>query len=165
MKEKVKNNEEVELKTQIYEVGYLLVPTLSEEEVPAIYTSLKDLISGLNGQFISDEMPKMIPLAYTMLKVVQNVRSKFDSAYFGWVKFEMDTESILELKKKLDLDPNIIRFLLTKTVRENTIAPKKITSKDGATRRRTTTKKENTEESVVLDEKEIDEEIDKMVSA
>lgn len=165
MKEKVKNNEEVELKTQIYEVGYLLVPTLSEEEVPAIYTSLKDLISSLNGQFISDEMPKMIPLAYTMLKVVQNVRNKFDSAYFGWVKFEMDTESILELKKKLDLDPNIIRFLLTKTVRENTIAPKKITSKDGTTRRRITTKKENTEESVVLDEKEIDEEIDKMVSA
>jgi ribosomal protein S6 len=164
MKEKVKNNEEVELKTQVYEVGYLLVPTLSEEQVPAVYTSLKDLIASLNGQFISDEMPKMIPLAYTMLKVVQNVRSKFDSAYFGWVKFEMDTESILELKKKLDLDPNIIRFLITKTVKENTLSPKKFVSKEGGARRKTTAKKENTEE-VVLDEKEIDEEIDKMVAA
>lgn len=163
MKEKVKNNEEVELKTQVYEVGYLLVPTLSEEEVPAIYTSLKDLITSLKSEIISDEMPKSIPLAYTMLKVIQNVRNRFNTAYFGWVKFEMDTESVLELKKKLDLDTNIIRFLLTKTVRENTLAPKKFVSKEGGARKRTT--KKETEENVVLDEKEIDDEIEKMVAA
>lgn len=164
MKEKVKNNEELDLKTQVYEVGYLLVPTLGEEEVPAVYSSLKDLIVSLKGELISDEMPKMMPLAYEMLKVIQNVRNRFNTAYFGWVKFEMDTESVLELKKKLDFDSNIIRFLLVKTVRENTLAPKKFVNKEGGSRKKTTsTKKE--EEGVEMNEKEIDEEIDKMVSA
>lgn len=163
MKEKVKNNEELDLKTQVYEVGYLLVPTLGEEEVPAVYTSLKDLIVSLKGEIISDEMPRMIPLAYEMLKVIQNTRNRFNTAYFGWVKFEMDTESILELKKKLDLDSNIIRFLLTKTVKENTLAPKKFVSKEGGVRKRVTPLKK--EENVEIDEKEIDEEIEKMVSA
>ncbi|MFA7285779.1 MAG: 30S ribosomal protein S6 [Candidatus Paceibacterota bacterium] len=166
MKEKEKNLEEVELNTKIYEVGYLLAPTLSEEEVPTIVGNLKELVSSLKGEFISEEMPKMIPLAYTMLKVVQNVRSKFDDAYFGWVKFEMDSVGILELKKKLDLDPNIIRFLILKTVRENTLAQKRFPTKEGGIKRKTfTAKKEGEEEVAPIDEKEIDEEIEKMVSA
>lgn len=166
MKEKEKNLEEVELNTKIYEVGYLLAPTLSEEEVPTIVGNLKELVSSLKGEFISEEMPKMIPLAYTMLKVVQNVRSKFDDAYFGWVKFEMDSVGILELKKKLDLDPNIIRFLILKTVRENTLAQKRFPAKEGGIKRKTfTAKKEGEEEVAPIDEKEIDEEIEKMVSA
>jgi ribosomal protein S6 len=165
MKEKEKNLEEVELNTKIYEVGYLLVPTLSEEEVPTIFGDLKELITSFKGEFISEEMPKMIPLAYTMLKVVQNVRSKFDNAYFGWVKFEMDSVSILELKKKLDLNPNIIRFLILKTVKENTLAQKRFPSKEGGIKRKTfTAKKEGEEEVAPIDEKEIDEEIEKMVA-
>jgi ribosomal protein S6 len=165
MKEKEKNLEEVELNTKIYEVGYLLVPTLSEEEVPTIVGDLKELISSLKGEFISEEMPKMIPLAYTMLKVVQNVRSKFDSGYFGWIKFEMDSVGILELKKKLDLSPNIIRFLILKTVRENTLAQKRFPSKEGGIKRKTfVAKREEGEEVAPIDEKEIDEEIEKMVA-
>src|ERR1035437_4434621 len=107
--------------SRIYEVGYLFVPTIAGEDVPGLYGNLKELVTSMGGELIADEMPRMINLAYTMLKVVSNVRSKFNTAYFGWVKFEMDPEKISELKNKLDLDPNIIRFLITKTVKENTI--------------------------------------------
>ena len=110
-------NEIENTEKRIYELGYLLIPTLSLEDMPAIYGNLKDLIIGLGGEIISDEIPKMISLAYTMLKVTQNVRNKFDTAYFGWIKFEIIPEKVLELKEKLKVDPNVIRSLMLKTVR------------------------------------------------
>ncbi len=159
------NNEDVGVDSRVYEVGYLLVPTIPEEGVPGLYSALKDLVVSLGGEIISDEMPKMTPLAYTMLKVVQNVRNRFDTAYFGWVKFEITPEKVLELKKKLDLDPNFVRFLILKTVKENTIAAKRFIHKDSR-RKVSTTKKEGENEVVVpIDKEEIDKEIDAMVSA
>lgn len=162
----VENKEEIDAKMQVYEVGYLLVPTLAEDEVPGVYGTLKDTISTFGGELISDEMPKMIELAYQMVKVVQNVRSKFDNAYFGWVKFEMDSQKVLELKKKLDLDPLMLRFLILKTVKENTIATKKFALKDAPKRKPFSAKKEGEEmaEVVEINKEEIDKEIDAMVA-
>ena len=151
--------------SRIYEVGYLLVPSIPEEEVPATYGNLKELVSSFGGIMISDEMPVMINLAYTMQKTVQNVRSKYNTAYFGWVKFYMDAEKILELKKKLDLDPNIIRFLMIKTVKENTIAAKRFVHKDISRKKIQTIKSGDSEENVVINKEEIDKEIDAMVAA
>src|SRR3989344_2897987 len=105
-------NDTKDIDGRIYELGYLLVSTIPIEDVPTNYSNLKDLIISQGGEIISDEMPKEIKLAYTMRKIVQNVRSKFDSAYFGWIKFEIYPEQIIELKKKLDIDVNIIRFLI-----------------------------------------------------
>lgn len=158
------NNENLDINSRVYEVGYLLLPTISEEEIPAIYTNLKDLVSSLGGEVISDEMPKMIPLAYTMAKVIQNVRSKFDSAYFGWVKFDMSPEKVSELKKKLDVDTNFIRFLILKTVKENTIAAKRFIHKDSRRKIVTTKKEDENETSTPIDKEEIDKEIDAMVA-
>jgi ribosomal protein S6 len=150
---------------RVYEVGYLFVPTISEEELPANYGNLKELISSFRGQIISDEMPKMITLAYQMLKVVANVRSKFNTAYFGWVKFEMDPASVLELKKKLDLSPNIIRFLILKTVKENTIATKRFVYRDQAHRKAPAKSADGVvAEPVEINKEEIDKEIDAMIA-
>ncbi len=149
---------------QVYEVGYLLVPTIAGESVPTVYGNLKALITSLGGQLIADEMPRQIALAYTMTKVYKNVRNKFDSAYFGWVKFEMERAKVAELKKKLDLDPEIIRFLITKTVKENTIAAKRFVHRDMIRRRPPTAKKEGGEIPVEINKEEIDKEIDALVA-
>lgn len=150
--------------SRVYEVGYLLVPTVFETDLPAMYGNLKELVSSLGGVVISDEMPKMINLAYAMTKVVANVRNKFNTACFGWVKFTMDSDKVLELKKKLDLDPNFIRFLILKTVKENTIATKRFVR--GETHRRPTYKKnENNETAAPINKEEIDKEIDALVEA
>ena len=161
----IKNEIEIEgdANSRVYELGYLLVPTISEENLSVIYGNLKELVVSFGGEIISDEMPKMIPLAYPMLKVVANVRNKFKTAYFGWAKFTMDSDKVLELKKKLDLDPNFIRFLILKTVKENTIATKKFAR--GETHRRPMYKKnENKETAVPINKEEIDKEIDAMVA-
>lgn len=148
---------------RVYEVGYLLVPTIPGEEVPMLYGNIKELVTSMGGDMITDEMPRMIPLAYTMSKIVKNVKSKFDNAYFGWVKFTMSPDAILKLKTKLDLDTNIIRFLITKTVKENTIAAKRFVQRD-ARRRTPVSHKEEGGAPVEIDEKEIDKEIDAMVA-
>jgi len=166
--EKDLKNEETEAETRepkVYELGYLLVPTITIEDVPVMYGNLKELVSSMGGEIISDEMPKSIPLAYTMLKVVKNVRSKFDTAYFGWIKFSMSASAIVSLKKKLDLDPNVIRFLILKTVKENTIAAKRFVGRDMVRRKPTTsTKTDESGAPVEINKEEIDKEIDAMVA-
>ncbi len=148
--------------SKVYELGYLLVPTIKEEDVPVTYGNLKELIVSFGGEVVMDEMPKMTNLAYEMLKVVSNVRNKFNTAYFGWTKFTMAPSQVLELKKKLDLDPTIIRFLLLKTVKENTIAAKRFVR--GETYKKPTTKKSSENEVVTpINKEEIDKEIDAMV--
>jgi len=161
---KVEKEEVIEGELKVYELGYLLVPTLGEEEAPSVYGNIKELISNLGGQFIMDDMPKLIPLAYTMDKIIQNVRHKFDSAYFGWVKFDMQGDKVEELKKKLDLDTNLVRFLITKTVRENTVAGKRFGDRTFIKKRPTTVRKEG-EEVVEINKEEIDKEIDAMIEA
>lgn len=149
---------------RIYELGYLLVPTIAEENLPVSFGNLKELISSFGGNLIADEMPKMIQLAYPMVKVVANVRNKVNTAYFGWVKFNMDSDKVLELKKKLDLDPTIVRFLILKTVKENTIAAKRFVRGD-VLHRKPTTHKEEGEQALPINKEEVDREIDAMVSA
>ena len=149
--------------SRVYELGYLLVPTLTEENVPAAYGNLKELVSSFGGMPIFDEMPKMIPLAYTMSKVISNVRSKWNTAYFGWMKFTMDSDKIPELKKKLDLEQNLIRFLIIKTVKENTIATKRFVRTD-MHRGRKTEKGGEGETVLPINKEEIDKEIDALVA-
>lgn len=156
--------ENKDLDARVYEVGYLLAPTIPEGEAPVVYNSLKELIASFDGEIISDEMPKMIGLAYAMPKVLQNVRHKFDTAYFGWIKFSMDPEKVLKLKKKLDLDLNFIRFLILKTVKENTIATKRFVHRDVAHRRLPVMRKKGgSEDAVPINKEEIDKEIEAMV--
>jgi len=151
--------------SRVYELGYLLVPTIAPEDVPKSYGNLKELISSFGGEFIADEMPKAIPLAYTMEKDTANIRSKFTNAYFGWIKFYMDPEKVLELKKKFDLHPDLIRFLILKTVKENTIAAKRYIGRDSAYRRAPGVRKTaEGEEAPPINKEEIDKEIDAMVA-
>jgi ribosomal protein S6 len=165
----VENKEESKISAvgegKVYELGYLLVPTIKEEEAPAVYGNLKDLVASFGGSVIADEMPKMMTIAYPMTKVVANIRSKFTTAYFGWIKFTMSSSDVVELKKKLDFDPNVIRFLIIKTVKENTIASKRFVRGDVA-RKSPAAKKEGEEvEATPIDKAEIDKEIDAMIAA
>lgn len=151
---------------KVYEVGYLLLPKLSEEEIPAVYGNFKELVSRLGGEVISDEMPKMIGLAYSMSKVISNVRNNFTNAYFGWVKFYMEADKIAELKKAFTNDANVLRFLITKTVKENTMSSKRFTSREGMPRRRVTptiVRKEEGE-ALPINKEEIDKEIEALVA-
>lgn len=157
--------EEKEAKMTVYEVGYLFVPTIAEENVGGEVTKLKDMLSENGAQFISDEYPKLIELAYEMSRNISNKKVKFTTGYFGWIKFEMSAEDVLKAKDMLDKDESIIRFLLIKTVRESTMAPKRAYTKQDGSKRRTTKTSTDTPpaEEQPIDEETIDQDIDALV--
>jgi len=157
------SNEEVESRLDVYEVGYLLVPTIAEENVGGEVTTLKDNLSSNGASFISEEFPKFIDLAYEMSRLIDNKKQKFNSAYFGWVKFETTPSKAKTIKEMLDKDEKLIRFILIKTVRENTMSVKKSYSRQDGAKKKITLKTEK-EESVPIDEETIDKEIDALVS-
>ncbi len=120
--EPVENTNEDAKTTRIYEVGFLFVPTITEEALATDVGALKDSIGKHGVAFISEEFPKAIELAYTMDRTIDHKRQKYDRAYFGWVKFEADPEMLESIKKTLEANDKIIRFLIVKTVRENTLS-------------------------------------------
>lgn len=107
--------------TAVYEASYLLLPTLSQEQVPGKVAGIKEALVSFGATLISDEDPVLIDLAYQMEKVVQTNRHKANEGYFGWVKFELEKSSINLVKKFLDESPDVLRHLIIKTVKENTL--------------------------------------------
>ena len=107
---------------RIYEVGFHIVPSIPEEKLSSELTAIKDVLEKNGAVFISEEFPKLKPLSYQMTKVLGPKHLKFDTAYFGWVKFEMAPENIDTVKKALELSETILRFLIIKTVRESTLS-------------------------------------------
>lgn len=107
---------------RVYEVGYLLLPSIPEEKVPDEVSIIKEHIARLGGVILSQEEPRMRTLAYEMVKPVGTRNERFKSAYFGWVKFESMPDGAVELKKVFDLSPSVLRFILIKTVREDTVS-------------------------------------------
>ncbi|PIR38797.1 MAG: hypothetical protein COV34_00560 [Candidatus Zambryskibacteria bacterium CG10_big_fil_rev_8_21_14_0_10_42_12] len=105
----------------VYETGFHLNPSLPEGEVLGKVTDLKDHISSRGGVFISEGFPTLRPLTYTIVKRIGNENKRFNQSYFGWIKFEMTPEAIVDFKKVLENDNDIIRFLIIKTVREDTM--------------------------------------------
>jgi ribosomal protein S6 len=152
--------DEKEIRLGIYEVGYLMLPSIAEENLGAEVTTFKDMFLENGAVFISDEYPKLIELAYEMSRSIENKKQKFSYGYFGWVKFECDTNQAKIIKSILDKNEKLVRFIMIKTVRENTMSVKRTYNKqDGKTRRPS----QKQEEVNPIDEETINKEIDALV--
>jgi ribosomal protein S6 len=123
-----KDNESIveeEINARVYEISYILVPTMSDAEALEKINSLKSSIAALEGSFISEESPYMRDLSYEMLRVIKNVNNRFDTGYFGWIKYEVSAENISKIDKNLRLDESIIRYLIVKADRDVNIMTRK----------------------------------------
>ncbi|MEK9184846.1 MAG: 30S ribosomal protein S6 [Patescibacteria group bacterium] len=141
---------------KIYEIGYFIVSSIPEEKVLGEMETINLVITKNNGEIIASDTPKIKPLAYTMIKTTAGRNVRYNEGYFGWMKFEIQSSSIDLVKKELDSQENILRYLLINTVRESTLAPQKVLMD----------KEENKENSVSEDKKPISvEEIDMKIDA
>lgn len=104
----------------VYELGFHIIPSLSEDEVSKEFAEIKAFIEKFGGEIISEGSPKAMQLAYIMAKKQEGKNAKFDSSFFGWVKFEAGPENAISLKEDMDLRKSILRFIIIKTVREDT---------------------------------------------
>ncbi len=108
--------------SSVYEIGYHLLPTLSEEEVPQIVSKLMDALKAEGAVFVGERFPSQIELAYPIAKRTNSKKTNYDSAYFGWVAFEVAREAVLRIKPLLDSNPNILRYLIVVTDRNAVLA-------------------------------------------
>jgi len=149
------NQEQNEQVTQTYEVGYLLVPTIPEENIEEAESAIVDII-GQNGSVRSKDAPVTQTLAYRMEKKVKGKKHRFDSAYFGSIVFDASTVEIGTIKKALEEYENMLRFLTIKRSENSLVSgaskPKQIYQK-----------KVNEEEKGKMDEVQVDSAIEEMV--
>ena len=109
-----------------YEVGYHIIPAVSLENLSNEVENIKNFIVKEGAAIISEEFPKLRELAYSIKKAASGIKRNFDTAYFGWIKFDAGDAPIAKIKKFFDENENILRFLLINTVREDTLYSPKI---------------------------------------
>lgn len=119
------NKNETIVDSRVYEISFIFDNKLEEQTALDKSNAIKQSIATLGGSFISEETPYLRELAYEMIRVQNNINVRFNVGYFGWIKFEMDADKVKELEKGLKLDEQTVRFLVVKTVRENTVYTKK----------------------------------------
>ncbi len=104
--------------TVVYEIGYLVLPSIPEENVSNVVDSIKKIVEKNSGKEIDSEAPHKRNLAYPMSKVVGASKYVATDAYVGWIKFEVEPEKIGDIKSEVEALNEILRFLLIKAPRE-----------------------------------------------
>jgi ribosomal protein S6 len=143
----------------VYEVGFHIVPTVSPENLPKEVDAIKAVLGGVGATVISEEFPKLRSLAYQMVKAIGPVRHRFDTAYFGWIKFRAMPETAAEVKKAMDGNEKVLRYILIKTVEENTLYGPKILGEE----KKAAMKGDEAPTAAPASQEEIDKSIDKLV--
>ncbi len=108
-----------------YELGFVLVPTVPESEVEAKVAELKAAVATAGGIVGAEGTTEFIDLAYRIEKNVKSKKMKWTQGYFGWMKFTAAPESQAVLKKALDGNLDLMRYMLIKTSAENLVQFKK----------------------------------------
>lgn len=140
--------------THIYEVGFLLMPALAEEKLLQTFAAIKEVLVNNGAAIIGEGFPKSRPLAYPI--------KKFESAFFGWLKFESNSEALTTLREFLKNNSEVIRFLLVKTVRESAVATPVFFGKPRS-RLEKNSKKEETPVGPKMTTAELDKTIEELV--
>jgi ribosomal protein S6 len=154
-----KNNEE-----KIYEIGYHIVSSVAEENIPTEVDKIKKYLSEEKAVIISEQIPKLRPLAYSIKKAIGGSYKTYDKAYFGFIKFELNEDGdIKKIDSAMKNNESVLRYIVIKTVRENTMYSPKIT---------VFSEKESKIKTVLKEDKDIkgkkqvtEEELDKTIDA
>ena len=104
----------------VYELGFHISPAVAEGDLEKVVEGIKAAIVAEKGNVFAEETPKLIPLAYQIMLKSDAGTSRFDKAYFGWVKFTLEAENVSKVNDFAKANKNIIRFILVKTDRANT---------------------------------------------
>jgi len=141
-----------------YELGYLLVPTIPEENLPAEATIVREAIEKY-GTIVSGAAPLEKHLAYEIAKQVGGKKMHFQKGYFGHFVFEVDKDGMAEIREAIKKNNQVLRFLLVTRTKESLIAPTRRIPRTSESR-----PKRAEEKSAPVNEVELDKEIEKMVA-
>ena len=129
------------------------------EMVTTLFVPMMEVSS---GQILSQTTPKMKVLAYEIVKSINNKNQKYKEAYFGAVKFQADPAFIENVKKLLDKNTDILRFLLLTIPKgADRTLPKRSLSRKPKTE---ASVKEEGEKGEPMSSEEIDKEIEGLIA-
>jgi ribosomal protein S6 len=111
---------------RVYEIGFHILPTLGEEKALEFFSNVRSFIENKGGVIISSETPKFKVLSYVMSKDIGGRKVRFKEAYFSWIKFECEASLAQELDKFAKNSEDILRYLIIKTIKGNTMTAPKI---------------------------------------
>lgn len=115
-----------DVRMNVYEIGYLIVSSVPEEKISSEAEAVKSIITKAGASVIAEEVPHSERLAYTIRKkTVSGSYEKYDTAYFGWIKFEVGSDVVESIKKAVEVYPSVLRMLMISTIKENTYLGKR----------------------------------------
>ncbi|PCI89783.1 hypothetical protein COB18_03225 [Candidatus Kaiserbacteria bacterium] len=164
------NNTETEVDTaelQVYELGYHILPTVVIDDLEGEVAKLRSAVEARGGSFISEATPEMMNLAYPIFVNNGGKKTRYETAYFGWMKFEMNQSQAIDLRDAdLSANAQVLRHILVTTTREETRAQMQ-TAQNNVLREihtnATLEKKQEAEEGGEISEKEIEKSIEEIV--
>jgi len=164
---KEEKHEDKKATSTTYELGYHLVPSLGEDDLALRVTELQKVIAAEGGSIISEGQPQSCTLSYTMRKMRSGKWDKYDSTFFGWIRFEAPKEAMEKIKVGLDEDVNLVRYLLITLdpialMPEPTRAPRR-ESTEVVTEPKELEKKQDAEEKGEVSEEELDKQIEQLI--
>lgn len=95
-----------------YEVGYLLAPTLPDDEAAETETDLHEQITSADGEIVSAQSPEMRELSYEIEVKEAGEQREFSRAQFGWVQFSFNPEDVNQVESIFAQADDVIRHLL-----------------------------------------------------
>ena len=104
----------------IYEVGFLILPSIPEDKLSLVVDSIRAVVTKEGGIEIDSEAPFKESLAYSMSKTIGASRYVLSDAYVGWIKFEVDRAKAPKIKVGIEKIEQVLRFLMVKAPRKTT---------------------------------------------
>ena len=165
-----KEHEDKEVELQKYELGYHLVPSLSEDDLALRVEELMKAVTSAGGNILSEGAPTAFTLSYTMRRLRGGTWEKYDTSFFGWMRFEAPAEAMPELKDGLEHNEYLIRHLVIK-LDEKALAPapeprkpRPVVLKEVETEPKQLEKKQtHDEEKGEVSEEELDKQIEDLI--
>lgn len=105
---------EEDIITREYECGYLLLPTIAQENVESEEGQLQKIVQDGGGTIANTQSPRRFPLAYTMSISREGSRDRYTEAYFGWITFEANSQQVNDIKEALRTNESLLRYMVVK---------------------------------------------------
>lgn len=87
-----------------YELTYLITPEITEEEIKELQGKMKSLIETEGGILIEENLANK--------KVLSSPIKKRSSGYLATLNFQLNSEKLTNLEKKLRSEDKILRYLI-----------------------------------------------------
>jgi len=100
---------------ELYEIGVHFVASLAETQAQDAYQTLQDNLAK-KAKVVTTSDLDLIDLEYTMVTTIDRKNERFDSAHFGTITFTSTPEFIKEIDATLNLNEDVLRHIIIKTV-------------------------------------------------